>query len=57
MIKIGLLGCGNIGHIIATHASGFEISAVFDKVPGTGTGDRSDLRGTGLRGFRVVRQC
>jgi aspartate dehydrogenase len=34
MIKIGLLGCGNIGHIIATHASGFEISAVFDKVPG-----------------------
>ncbi len=34
MLKIGLLGCGNIGHIIATHASGFEISAVFDKVSG-----------------------
>jgi aspartate dehydrogenase len=32
MIRIGLLGCGNIGHIIARHADGFEISAVFDKV-------------------------
>ena len=33
MFKIGLLGCGNIGHIIAVHASGFRISAVYDKVP------------------------
>jgi len=33
MMKIGLLGCGNIGHIIAVHASGFAISAVYDKVP------------------------
>jgi aspartate dehydrogenase len=33
MMKIGLLGCGNIGHIIAVHASGFVISAVYDKVP------------------------
>ena len=33
MLKIGLLGCGNIGHIIAVHASGFAISAVYDKVP------------------------
>ena len=33
MLKIGLLGCGNIGHIIAVHASGFGISAVYDKVP------------------------
>jgi len=33
MMKIGLLGCGNIGHIIAVHASGFTISAVYDKVP------------------------
>jgi len=32
MMRIGLLGCGNIGHIIAGHADGFEISAVFDKV-------------------------
>jgi len=32
MMRIGLLGCGNIGHIIARHADGFEISAVFDKV-------------------------
>ncbi|MCX6689848.1 MAG: aspartate dehydrogenase [Methanoregula sp.] len=32
MMRIGLLGCGNIGHIIARHAEGFEISAVYDKV-------------------------
>jgi aspartate dehydrogenase len=33
MLRIGLLGCGNIGHIIAVHATGFRISAVYDKVP------------------------
>ena len=33
MLRIGLLGCGNIGHIIALHAEGFGISAVYDKVP------------------------
>jgi len=33
MMKIGLLGCGNIGHIIAEHASGFCITAVYDVVP------------------------
>jgi len=33
MMKIGLLGCGNIGHIIAGHAAGFTITAVYDKVP------------------------
>ena len=30
MIKIGLIGCGNIGHIIANHAGGIEIVALFD---------------------------
>jgi len=35
MIRIGLLGCGNIGHIIAQHAGGsFGIVAVYDKVSG-----------------------
>jgi aspartate dehydrogenase len=33
MMKIGLLGCGNIGHIIAGHATGFAIAAVYDVVP------------------------
>lgn len=33
MLRIGLLGCGNIGHIIAVHATNFQISAVYDKVP------------------------
>jgi len=32
MIKIGLLGCGNIGHIIAHHTGSFAISAVYDQV-------------------------
>ncbi len=32
MMRIGLLGCGNIGHIIAQHAEGFEVSPVYDKV-------------------------
>jgi len=32
MIKIGLLGCGNIGHIIAHHTGSFTISAVYDQV-------------------------
>lgn len=32
-MKIGLLGCGNIGHIIAGHATGFNITAVYDVVP------------------------
>ena len=33
MMRIGLLGCGNIGHIIAEHATGFTITAVYDVVP------------------------
>ncbi|MFA5332636.1 MAG: aspartate dehydrogenase [Methanoregula sp.] len=33
MLRIGLLGCGNIGHIIARHAEGFVISAVYDTMP------------------------
>jgi len=32
MMRIGLLGCGNIGHIIARHSGRFAISAVFDQV-------------------------
>jgi len=30
MIKIGLLGCGNVGRIIATHAESIQVVAVFD---------------------------
>jgi 3-hydroxyisobutyrate dehydrogenase-like beta-hydroxyacid dehydrogenase len=33
MMKVGLLGCGNIGHIIAEHATGFTITSVYDVVP------------------------
>ena len=31
-MKIGLLGCGNIGHIIAGHRGKFAIEAVYDQV-------------------------
>lgn len=33
MISIGLLGCGNVGHILARHAEGFRIVAVHDRIP------------------------
>ncbi len=33
MIKIGLLGCGNVGRIIATRAEGIQIAAVYDINP------------------------
>lgn len=33
MVRIGLLGCGNVGRIIALHQDGFEITAVFDQLP------------------------
>lgn len=32
MITIGLLGCGNIGHIIANNQKGFSIAAVYDQI-------------------------
>ena len=33
MIGIGLIGCGNIGHIIAKYQDTFEIRALFDILP------------------------
>ncbi|HTY14436.1 MAG TPA: aspartate dehydrogenase [Methanoregulaceae archaeon] len=33
MMRIGLLGCGNIGHIIAKHQENFEILALYDLIP------------------------
>ena len=33
MMRVGLLGCGNIGHLLAAHAEGFVISALYDLVP------------------------
>ncbi|MCP1716041.1 aspartate dehydrogenase [Methanocalculus alkaliphilus] len=32
MITVGLLGCGNIGHIIAKHQKSFSITAVYDQI-------------------------
>jgi aspartate dehydrogenase len=31
MITVGLIGCGNIGHIIARHADSVKITALFDR--------------------------
>jgi len=33
LLRIGLLGCGAIGHLIASHAEGFEITVLYDEVP------------------------
>lgn len=33
MITVGLLGCGNIGHVIAAGQENFKITAVYDVVP------------------------
>jgi aspartate dehydrogenase len=33
MIRVGLLGCGNIGHLLASHAEGFAITALYDQMP------------------------
>ncbi len=33
MVSIGLLGCGNIGHVIAGSGAGIDIRALYDRVP------------------------
>jgi len=36
MLSLGLLGCGNIGNIIAHHQPPVNFTAVYDRVPGRG---------------------
>src|SRR5665647_2847269 len=33
VVRVGLLGCGNIGHQVAAHAEGFVIAALYDQDP------------------------
>ncbi len=33
MLRIGLLGCGNIGNLLTAHAEGFTITALYDLFP------------------------
>lgn len=33
MVTIGLLGCGNIGHLIVANPAGVKIAALFDRIP------------------------
>jgi len=37
MVQIGLLGCGNVGKIVASHQEGFTIVSIFDKVIASAT--------------------
>ena len=32
MVQIGLLGCGNVGRIVASHQEGFTVVSIFDKI-------------------------
>jgi aspartate dehydrogenase len=51
MMRLGLLGCGNIGHIIARHTGSFTISAVFDQVFERAAGIASISGATAYRDF------
>ncbi|HIH03956.1 MAG TPA: aspartate dehydrogenase [Methanoregulaceae archaeon] len=33
VLRVGLLGCGTIGRLIAAHADGFEVAALYDQAP------------------------
>ena len=33
MVTIGLLGCGNIGHLIVANTAGMKIAALYDRIP------------------------
>jgi len=52
MIRIGLLGCGNIGHIIARHAQGFTITAIFDTYPHKAVEIADICKGTAYQDFQ-----
>ncbi|MFZ0006381.1 MAG: aspartate dehydrogenase [Methanoregula sp.] len=53
MLRIGLLGCGNIGHIIARHADEFTIPAVYDTIPER-AGEIADIcKGEAFRDFEA----
>jgi aspartate dehydrogenase len=48
MKKVGLLGCGAIGGIIARHKTAVEIIALYDKIP-----EKANRLAAGLKGSRV----
>lgn len=51
MMRIGLLGCGNIGHILARHAEGFTIPAVYDTTPERAEEIATICKGNAYRDF------
>ena len=53
MMRVGLLGCGNIGHLIASHAEGFEITALYDQDPDRARGLAAHSGGTAYDSFEA----
>ncbi len=51
MKRVGLLGCGNVGQIIAQHQDGFEIAALYDKVEERARDLAARYGGTAFRDF------
>ena len=51
MIRIGVLGCGNIGHIIAKHQENCEIVALYDQVYAKSRDLASECGGTAHQDF------
>ncbi len=51
MIRIGLLGCGNIGRIVVQHSEHAEITALYDRVPERARELASICRGKAFEDF------
>ena len=55
VIRVGLLGCGTISHLLASHAGGFAIAALYDQTPERARELAAALWRDGLRLVRGVR--
>ncbi|MEN6341866.1 MAG: hypothetical protein ABFC89_04830, partial [Methanospirillum sp.] len=53
VLRIGLLGCGTIGHLLAAHAEGFAIAALYDQVPERARELAERWRGTACDSFEA----
>ena len=53
VIRVGLLGCGNISHLLAAHAEGFVITALYDQDPDRARELRSRPGGTAYDSFEA----
>jgi aspartate dehydrogenase len=53
MMRVGLLGCGNIGHLLAAHAEGFAIAALYDQDPERARALADEAGGTAFDSFEA----